>query len=165
MECKKVQDRLITEYEDKELSPEEHAELEKHLAVCPDCREFFAAFQKSAVMPFKEAGEMRPDNIVWQRIQKGIETERSRSGNWFGKLAEAVVPLLRMPQPVFRVAFAAALILGIVLIAKWPFGSTDPVYGYISEQMTFMSGLKAGNPDLLNNDLGDYEAVFVANAA
>ena len=160
MECKKVQDRLITEYVDKELSSDENAEVERHLTECPDCREFLGAVQRSSVVPFKEAGDMRPDNVVWQKIQEKIEAERARSENWFGKLADALIPLLRMPQPVFRTAFVTALILVVVVLAKWPSSYADPAYGYISEQMTFMSGLRAGNTDLMNGDLKNYDAVL-----
>ncbi len=160
MECKKVQDRLLTEYADKELGPEENTEVEKHLTVCLDCREFLGAVQKSAVIPFKEAGIMQPEGVIWQRIQEKIEEERARSRNGFWKLADALAPFLRMPQPIFRAAFVTALIVMVVVLARWPAGYEDTVYGYLSEQMTFMSGLKAGNTDLLNGDLKDYGAVF-----
>lgn len=160
MECKKIQDRLITEYVDKELGAGETAEVERHLTACPDCREFLGAVQRSAVMPFKEAGEMQPESVVWQRIQEKIAAEGSRSGNWFRKLADALVPLLRRPQPVLRVAFATALILLFMVLAKWPSSHSDRVYGYIAEQMTFMNGLRVGNTDLVNGDLKDYDAVF-----
>lgn len=112
------------------------------------------------MVPFKESGEMQPESVVWQRIQEKIDAERSRSWNWFGSLADALGPLLRVPQPVFRVAFVTALILVVVVLAKWPSSYADPVYGYISEQMTFMSGLKAGNMDLLNGDVNDYSGGF-----
>ena len=160
MECKKVQDRLITEYMDQELSSGESEEVERHLTACLDCQRFFEAVQRSAVVPLKEAGEMQPDSIVWQRIQEKIEAKRLRSANGFWKLADVLAPLLRMPQPVFRVAFVTALILVVVVLAKWPSSYADPVYGYISEQMTFMDGLKAGNTDLLNGDLKDDDGFF-----
>lgn len=160
MECKKVQDRLLTEYADKELGREENDEVERHLTACRDCREFFEAVQRSAVAPFKEAGAMQPDAAVWQRIQEEIEAERSRSRNGFWKLADALAPFLRMPQPVFRAAFVTALILVVVVLAQWPARYADPVYGYLSEQMVFMSGLEAGNTDLLNGDLKEYDAIF-----
>jgi anti-sigma factor RsiW len=159
MECKKFQDWLLTEYTDKELGPEGNAEVERHLIACPDCREFFGAVQRSAVTPFKEAGEMQPDPIVWQRVQEKIGAEGLRSRNMFGKLADVLTLFLRMPQPIFRAAFVTALILGVVVLARWPASYADPVYGYLSEQMTFMSGLKAGDTDLLNGDSKD-DAVF-----
>ena len=160
MECKKVQDRLITEFADKELGPEENIEVERHLTACPDCREFFAAVQRSAVIPFKEAGIMQPEGVVWQRIQEKIEEERVRSRNGFWKLADALVPFLRMPQPIFRAAFATALIVMVVVLAKWPSSHADPIYGYLSEQMTFLGELGSGNPDLFTGDLQGYETVL-----
>ena len=44
--------------------------------------------------------------------------------------------------------------------AKWPSSYADPVYSYMSEQMTFMGELQSGNTDLLNGDLKDYDAVL-----
>jgi hypothetical protein len=73
---------------------------------------------------------------------------------------DALLPLLRISQPAFRVAFVTAFILGVVVLVKWPSGYADPAYGYLSEQMTFMGGLKAGNTDLLNGDLKDYDTTF-----
>ena len=160
MECKKIQDRLITEYLDKELGAAEHSGIEEHLSGCAYCREFFEAVRKSAVLPFKTAGAMQPGSTVWQGIQEKIEAERSCSENWFGKLADALAPFLRMPQPVFRVAFASALILAVVVVTQWPSGYVHPAYAYIEEQMMFMGELRAGNTDLLNGDLKDYDAAF-----
>ena len=62
--------------------------------------------------------------------------------------------------PVMRAAFATALILVVVVLAKWPSSYADPVYGYLSEQMTFMEELSAGNADLMNGDLKSYDVVF-----
>jgi len=58
------------------------------------------------------------------------------------------------------VAFVTALILVAVVLAKWPSNYADPVYGYLSEQMTFMEELGAGNTDLMNGDLKSYDTVF-----
>ena len=160
MKCKKVQERLITEYLDKEIGGSGGGAVERHLDACPECRKFFEVVQRNAVDPFKEAGEIKPDGIVWQRIQEKIEMERAHSGNWFVKLADVLAPLWRMPQPIFRAAFVAAVILVAVVLTKWPSSYADPVYGYLSEQMTFIGELGAGNTDLMNGDLKDYDAAF-----
>lgn len=160
MECKKWQDRLMMEYVDKELDPSAHAEVERHLAACPDCREFLEAVQKTAMLPFKEAGEMQPEDAVWQKIEERILAERKHSWGWFGGLADHLAPFFRLSAPAFRMAFAAALVLVVVVVAQWPSSYADPVYGYISEQMTFMSGLKDGTADPLNGDFKDYDMVF-----
>ncbi len=165
MECKKVQDRLITEYGDKELCPGKSSEVERHLIACQDCREFFEAVRRCAVAPFKGAGEMHPDDAVWRGIQEKIEAERAHSEGGFWKLVDLFVPRFSLPVPLMRVAFVAALILGVVVLVKWPSSQSDPVYGYLSEQMTFMGELGSGNTDLMNGDLKDYEAVFEAMGA
>lgn len=160
MECKKVRDRLITEYTDKELDPEGNAEIERHLNACPDCRGFWGAIQRNAVTPFKEVGDIQPENAVWQRIQEKIEMERAHAGGGFWKLVDALASRFPMPVPLVRAAFVTSLILGVVVLAKWPSSYADPVYGYLSEQMTFMSGLKTGDTDLLNGELSDYDIFF-----
>jgi len=160
MECKKVQDRLMAEYADKELEPEQNAAIEQHLAACPDCRNFLETVQVCAVTPFKGAGEMKPDSVVWQRIQEKIEAEREHSEGGFWKLVNVFVSRFPLPVPLMRVAFVSALILGVVIFAKWPTNYSDPVYGYLSEQMTFMGELASGDSDLANGDLKDYDAFF-----
>jgi len=160
MECKKIQDRLITEYVDKELGSEENIEVERHVAACSDCREFLGAVQKKSVIPFKGAGTLQPESVVWERILEKLEEERARSEGGFWKLVDRLVSHFPLPVPLLRGAFVAALILVVVVLAKWPSSYADPAYGYISEQMTFMSGLKAGNADLLNGDLKNYSKVF-----
>jgi hypothetical protein len=163
MDCKKMRDRLLAEYPDKELGSVENAEAGRHLTGCADCREFYSVLQKAAVAPFREAKEIQPDEVVWRRIQERIESEKQHAGGWFERLADHWVPLLRMPQPVFRAAFVTALILVTVVLTQWPSRYVaDPVYGYMAEQMAFMKELRAGNPDLLTGDPKDkeYETAF-----
>lgn len=160
MQCKKVQDELMTRYLDKELEGGKSAEVEQHLTACPNCREFFETVRETAVLPFQIAGEMQPEISVWQGIQERIEAGRSRSRSWFGRFTDVLVFFSSVPQPVFRTALVTALILVAVVATHWPFRSADPVYGYLAEQLTFMNELKAGNTDLMNGDLGDYESVF-----
>jgi len=161
MKCKKVQDRLITEYVDCELGCKERSEVEQHLKGCPGCRGFLEAVRKSSVAPFKEGGELQPDGIVWERIREKIEAEPMKTESGFGKLADFLEPLWRVHQPIFRTAFVTAMILVAVVMAQWPFGYVvDPAYAYLSEQITVMDGLQKGNAELLNGDLTDYTEVL-----
>ena len=156
MECKKVQERLITEYLDKEMEAVPQAEIKQHLEGCEGCREFLTTVQAAAVLPFKEAEEMQPDRVVWERIQEKLGAEKARSSGGFWRLVDALVSHVPLPVPVMRVAFATALILVVVVLARWPSSYADPVYGYISEQMTFMEALGSGNTDLMNGELKNY---------
>ena len=112
------------------------------------------------MVPFKGAGIIQPDGALWQKIQERIKAERSHSEGGFWKLVDSFVSRIPLPVPLMRAAFVTALILVVVVLARWPSSYADPVYGYLSEQMTFMSGLKAGNTDLMNGDLKDYDTVF-----
>lgn len=170
MECKKVQDRLLTEYLDKELGAEERSGIEEHLSGCAHCREFFEAVQKSAVVPFKTAGTLQPDSAVWQRIRAQLEAERERSHGGFWKLVDSLVSRLAIfarplwgilrPLPLMRAAFVTALILVVVALAQWPSGYVHPAYAYVEEQMTFMGELGSGNTDLMNGDLKEYDTAL-----
>ena len=158
MECKKVKDRLMTEYLDKELGSKERVKVDQHLTECMDCREFFEAVRKTSVIPFEGTGEMRPDGIVWEKITERLESQKAHTGNEFWIWLDRIASW--RPLPVMRVAFATALILMVMVLAKWPSSYTDPVYGYVSEQRAFMGELRVGNTDFMKGDLKDYESAF-----
>ena len=158
MECKKVREKLVTEYLDKALGEEERAGVDRHLTGCSECREFFETVRKTAVIPFKEAGEMKPDGAVWERIAGKLESKTARSGDVFWEWLDKLAAL--RPLPVMRTAFVMALILVVVAVAQWPFRAADPAYAYVQEQITFLGELGAGNADLLNGDFNAYDAVF-----
>lgn len=160
MQCKKAQEVLLTRYLDKEIDSKEQATIEEHLAVCPGCREFLEAVKLAAVVPFEGAPEMRPDDVVWQRIQEKIAAKEAHLWGWLERLADVSAPWLRAARPVFGAAFVTALVLLVVVLARWPFAQTDPVYGYMSEQTTFLSDLGAGDTDLLNGDFAEYDVIF-----
>jgi anti-sigma factor RsiW len=159
MECKKVRDQLITEYADEELASDKRLVIDQHLAACPDCREFFVAVQKTTVTPFREAATLKPDDVVWQRIQERVAKKESWGARFWERM-DIFISRFPLPVPLMRAAFVTALILVAVVLARWPSGYVDPVYGYMSEQMTFMEELGAGNTDLMNGDLKDYDVMF-----
>jgi len=148
----------MTGYLDKELGVEERAGVERHLAGCVDCRELSEAVRKTAVIPFKEVGEMQPDEVVWERIAGKLGSEKARSGNIFGDWIDRIASW--RPIPLMRAAFVTALILVVIAVAQWPFQYTDPAYAYMEEQMTFLGELEAGSTDLLNGDFNEYDIVF-----
>lgn len=159
MECKKIQDWLITDHLDGELTSEENLEVRRHLEGCGACREFLTAVDETARAPFKGLGSLSPDPGVWQEIQNRIAMEEASSRGWLRKLRGLLYPV-RRPFPVLRVAFALAVLMLVVLVSKWPFNSVEPAYAYVAEQMTFMDQLQSGDPDLLNGDADSYEGVF-----
>ena len=160
MDCNKVREILLTDYIDGELPEQERNVLDGHLKECAGCSAVLEKLKGSAAA-FHRAPELKPDFSVWQGIQDRIEAERERSTGWFEKLADALGPVMRTVQPVLRVAVIAAVLVGVVVLAKWPITpAVDPAYAYIEEQATFLEELQAGDPELFNGDLNDYEAVL-----
>ena len=157
MECKKIQERLMTDYLDNELEPQQCIEIDRHLAACADCRELLETVRLTTVAPFKEAREVRTDPVVWQRIQEKIFAEKESSAGWMDPIRDFLRSVLIMPSPVFRAAFVTALILMIVVFAKWPSDYAHPAYTYIGEQMNFLGELRAGNTELLGGELNGYD--------
>ena len=151
MECKKIQEWLMTDHLDGELSPAESAKVRQHMDGCMACREFGEVVNGTVAAPFKGFAELQPDPIVWEKVRGMIAAEEDRSGGWLKKFERIL-----QPTPLFRAAFAAAMVLMVVLLAKWPFNAVEPAYAYMEEQMTFMETLQTGNPDLLNGDLDVY---------
>ncbi len=160
MDCKKLKDRLLTDYLDKELGAIERASVDGHLAGCSACRGFFRNLQESAVAPFKGVPEIQPDEIVWRRIQEQIAAESAHASGGFWGLVDLLVSRFPLPVPMMRVAFVTALVLVTVVLARWPSGSIHPAYAYVEEQMTFMNELGAGNTELMNGELKDYETTY-----
>lgn len=146
----------MTDYLDKQLGMEESGEIEKHFKICPDCREFFEAVQKTAVTPFKEIRPLLPDPVVWRRIHQKINAANQTSA-WLTGLTESMATFWRMARPVLQGGFAVVLILGMVILARWPANYEDSAYAYLEEQMDFLGELEDGNTELLNGELADYD--------
>ena len=75
------------------------------------------------------------------------------------KLEELLAPFFRPPQLAFRAVFIMMVGVGIVFLMSWPAYNSDAAFAYIEEQATFLNELQAGNPDFLNHDLPDYDAM------
>lgn len=159
MECKKIQQWLLTDYLDHELDPGRSRELEEHLKVCQSCREFLGMVRKTVLMSLQKT-EIQPDPMVWQKITEKIRIEKEYSRGWFEKLLGQWLPVLRISQPAFRLAFVIGLVVVVVALTSWPMHYPNAAYTYLEEQMGFLNELQAGNLDLFNGDMTDYYAVI-----
>lgn len=163
MECKKIQEWLITDHLDGELGPEEGTAVRQHLKDCATCRDFMLAVQGTAGVPFQGLSELQPDPIVWRKVRGILEAEEARSGGWLRNFDRTFRSLMQ-PLPAFRVVFAAAMVFAVIVLAKWPFNQVDPAYAYVEEQMTFVEDLRSGDPDVLNGDTAEYGLPFEESA-
>ena len=87
MKCKKIQELLLSDYLDGELNDDLHNEINIHLSMCPECRQFESALHKKVVEPLKKAKKINPPERVWVHIKEAIVREESeKSEGFLGKL-------------------------------------------------------------------------------
>ncbi len=77
MNCKKIQELILTDYLDQEMPQDKQKELESHIASCTQCREFLALAKKTTI---ESLANIKTDNlsqdIIWSKIQKEIQEEK-----------------------------------------------------------------------------------------
>lgn len=114
MKCNQIQELILTDYLDGELSPELKTQLDRHIASCRECREFLSLSQKHLKDPFIESEQqfLRQDQ-VWQKIKSQINEEQTSPAssswreNWKG-LWGFIFVFFRA-RIVFSVVFVALL--------------------------------------------------------
>jgi hypothetical protein len=75
MECKKIQELLLTDYIDGEAGDALKNEVERHVNICHTCRQFKQSLLKIAIEPFRKAKESKPPDLAWNRIKEAIVKE------------------------------------------------------------------------------------------
>lgn len=150
MNCKECQKLLITDYLDNELPEEENRLVEVHLSECRECGRFYEdALAESKV--FKEAGEVRPSEAVFLRIQALIRTSRPQNRKPVKSLLEeasgrVIDFIARIPYAWPRPLLGAALsilIAAAALMSISPyslFQERQEARHYLEEQLLYFSG-------------------------
>ena len=110
MNCKKIQELLITDYLDGELDQVLCNRIHQHISGCIHCRQF-----EERIVPFHGIRHIEPPTRVWENICEKITTEQMLpQGNWFEYLLERLREFLLIHrQPVF----ATVTVFTIMVIA------------------------------------------------
>jgi len=113
MNCKEIYE-LLTAYLDGEVTPEEKANIDAHLAGCPQCRDEMEGLSetrdnlRSALASMAE--EAAPSPQAWEKIRNRLETKESRKGFWLN-------------FTLGRVATAATVVAVLVIaVVIWQYG-------------------------------------------
>ncbi len=130
MECKKIQELLLTDYIDGEASDALKNEVERHVNVCHRCRQFERDLLKTAIEPLREAKESKPPDLVCNHIKEALVKEsivleeRGKSEGFLAQLRNYLphacqrdslrhrCRLFSLPKP----ALALATGLGVVIV-------------------------------------------------
>lgn len=104
MRCNDVR-HYLSPYLDSELEGTTTYEIARHLEVCPDCRDVFAAearLERAIVASMRSAES--GDALLWQRVVASVPGRRRHRSAWIA------------------IAAAVLLSIGIALFVEWPSG-------------------------------------------
>ncbi len=109
MNCKHVQDLIMTDYGDGQLPSAKAKSVENHLMQCLECRMFAQKVQRETAAPFAGGKVGGPDDFVWQRIKAKLPQPST---------VDIRRPVFTRPSFLARpLVFATGLILMLVTAA------------------------------------------------
>lgn len=148
MKCAEIKDKLLTDYLDEEAGPGVAEEIERHLSVCSECREFYETLKEKVVVPFKDLKPMKAPEEVWSAIKMRIENDSAAEGHP-GILAifSSVIPVRRAIFAAASVGFAVILLSGAHVWRLYDRGLSQK---YMELQAQYLSGADAD--DMFDND-------------
>jgi predicted anti-sigma-YlaC factor YlaD len=112
MKCERIQELILTDYLDEQLSADQKKHIDQHLSGCAHCRLFAQTARQTAFEPFVKAERLQPAASVWEGIKEQIEASQERT-NIFANLWENIVSLVRVPNPaVVMVTIVSVLVVG-----------------------------------------------------
>ncbi|NMO94864.1 zf-HC2 domain-containing protein [Paenibacillus lemnae] len=170
MNCQQVMEDWMQRYLDQDLTPDETAQLYKHIAVCAECAEHFQMIKllsrdledlPPVTMPFSLVDSILPqlDAIDRARDERLAEAARKpaemipeprrtpRSSGWWGTIAGRTA----------IGAAAAAVVLGAAIFSYEPKQLSDAEIPYQSEQsnMTANSSIAESETEMQQEDVPD----------
>jgi predicted anti-sigma-YlaC factor YlaD len=115
MNCKRIQEFLITDYIDGQMTNKSKDLIDQHLDHCPACMGYLRNIKKEAIDPFVNSSVEVPDKILWAQLKQAIEEDQqqqlkeSLKPNFWEKISSAV----HIPRPAFALATVITMIFMI----------------------------------------------------
>ncbi|MBU1043200.1 MAG: zf-HC2 domain-containing protein [Candidatus Omnitrophica bacterium] len=117
MNCKKIQELILTDYLDQEMPQDRQKELETHIAACAACAEFLVRAKKAAIEPLANTKNAKlSQDIIWSKIQKEIQTEKESllDYNQVPSFLEKLKSIIFFPKP--RLAWSTLAVIAVLII-------------------------------------------------
>lgn len=124
MNCKEIQDLILTDYADNEVTGAVRRQVQEHIAVCPACRTLEASVCDAALRPLQEAPKAEVPPHLWWQIKSAVQTRQERRAGV--PVLERIRHLLAMPRPAF--AFSTVVVLlafGLLFVRPYFSGGTE----------------------------------------
>lgn len=119
MKCEKIQEFILTDYLDGQLTEDQKNTIESHLAQCSRCREFAETARKVAVEPFAAAKPIAPPEHVWHKIKETIFDEQPDAIGMRKRILQGWESFLGVPHPVMVMVFVLILLLVSVTLGAF----------------------------------------------
>ncbi len=157
MNCKNIQELILTGYSDGEITPELAKEIDEHLKICPGCRKFKEAVEETALSPFRNAQRFAPPDALWEKVREAVVYEKNRDTDGiFLRLRDALRVIFNIRKPVLAFAAAAVVILVTTLFMRTHYYNEE-IAGYLEDQVEFIAYLdtnvSSGSTDYMNLDV------------
>ncbi len=137
MDCKKVQELLLTDYLDNQMNGKERKSVDHHLAHCLGCTRFSIAAREVASGLFVDTKKDPPPEFIWQRIKESIIAEQKKKTGFAANLFERLRAVLYIPKPAMAVASAIGLIVIVGISAKLMINSQPAMKAGTQEQSEY----------------------------
>ena len=156
MNCKRIQEFIITDYIDGQMGDKQKGLIDQHLAHCHACKGYLDSIRNEAVNPFVNATKVVPDDFLWTQIKKTIEQEEQQQveNSFIPDFWERVRALVHVPRPAFALATVATAVIMIGITSQFMFNN-QIVKINAQDQVMYLSSLidePAGTNN--GNDLG-----------
>ena len=155
MNCKKIQEFIITDYIDGQMGDKQRGLIEQHLAHCHACKGFLNSIKKEVVNPFVNAPKDVPDEFLWDQIKQTIEEEGQQvEKSFIPDFWERLRPAVHIPRPAFALATIVTMIFMIGSTGQL-FFSSQVVKINGQDQVEYLSSLIDEPVDLASNNGND----------
>ena len=156
MNCKRIQEFIITDYIDGQMEDKQKGFIDQHLTHCSTCKEYLSSIKKEVVYPFVNASKDVPDEFLWAQIKQTIEEEQqqqletSLKPNFWERIRSAV----HIPRPAFALTTIVTMIFMIGSTGQL-FLSSPVVKINGQDQVEYLSSLIDEPVDLASDNGND----------
>ncbi len=125
MNCRKIQEIILTDYMDGQLDDKHKCAIEEHLAHCQHCKEFASIAQERVVKPFINVEKQEVPVVIWDQVRAEIRARQEAKTNLIAEICQRLSSIRELvavpifPRPVFALASVVTLILMIGILPQF----------------------------------------------
>jgi len=156
MNCKKIQELILTDYLDDQISDDWRPRIKIHFARCNQCKEFFEAARKAVAEPFVNVNKINPPEFIWQRVKETIMAEQQKKTSLVASFLEKLKSISYAPKPAFAIAMTMAMVILVVTMVKLRINNQETLSVNSEGQRGYLAYSIEEPVDILANDNGGF---------